>query len=75
MKIGIDIMGGDFAPKKTVYGSVLAKNELFCLKIRFIIDTFYEFHALGMGGVRFVDWIGSDWMSKFWVHFGKFLLL
>ena len=27
------------------------------------------------GGIRFVDWIGSDWMSKFWVHFGKFFTL
>ena len=28
MKIGIDIMGGDFAPKVTVAGSVLANKEL-----------------------------------------------
>ena len=28
MKIGIDIMGGDFAPSVTVAGSVLAKKEL-----------------------------------------------
>lgn len=28
MKIGIDIMGGDFAPQVTVAGSVLAKKEL-----------------------------------------------
>ena len=28
MKIGIDIMGGDFAPEKTVYGAILALNEL-----------------------------------------------
>jgi len=28
MKIGIDIMGGDFAPKKTIHGAVLALNEL-----------------------------------------------
>jgi glycerol-3-phosphate acyltransferase PlsX len=37
MKIGIDIMGGDFAPKNTVYGSILAKNELSndCLIVLF----------------------------------------
>ena len=28
MKIGIDIMGGDFAPEKTVHGAVLAQKEL-----------------------------------------------
>lgn len=28
MKIGIDIMGGDFAPKKTILGAVLAIKEL-----------------------------------------------
>ena len=28
MKIGIDIMGGDYSPKKTVHGAILAKNEL-----------------------------------------------
>ena len=28
MKIGIDIMGGDFAPQVTIAGSVLAKKEL-----------------------------------------------
>ena len=28
MKIGIDIMGGDFAPAKTVYGAILASKKL-----------------------------------------------
>tara|TARA_B100001778_G_scaffold327341_1_gene325220 strand:+ start:714 stop:1652 length:939 start_codon:yes stop_codon:yes gene_type:complete len=28
MKIGIDIMGGDFAPKKTIQGAILALNEI-----------------------------------------------
>jgi glycerol-3-phosphate acyltransferase PlsX len=28
MKIGIDIMGGDYAPQKTVHGAILAKKEL-----------------------------------------------
>ena len=28
MKIGIDIMGGDFAPDATVAGAILAYNEL-----------------------------------------------
>lgn len=28
MKIGIDIMGGDFAPVKTIHGAILALNEL-----------------------------------------------
>ena len=28
MKIGIDIIGGDYAPKKTVHGAILALNEL-----------------------------------------------
>ena len=28
MRIGIDIMGGDYAPQKTVHGAILAKNEL-----------------------------------------------
>ena len=28
MKIGIDIMGGDFAPKNTVLGAILAKKDL-----------------------------------------------
>ena len=28
MRIGIDIMGGDYAPQKTVHGAILAPNEL-----------------------------------------------
>tara|TARA_B100001250_G_scaffold3965_2_gene3354 strand:+ start:6325 stop:7263 length:939 start_codon:yes stop_codon:yes gene_type:complete len=28
MKIGIDIMGGDFAPNKTIHGALLSLNEL-----------------------------------------------
>ena len=28
MRIGIDIMGGDFAPEKTVHGAILAKKML-----------------------------------------------
>jgi glycerol-3-phosphate acyltransferase PlsX len=28
MKIGIDIMGGDYAPQKTIHGAILALNEL-----------------------------------------------
>lgn len=28
MRIGIDIMGGDFAPQKTVHGAILAEREL-----------------------------------------------
>lgn len=28
MRIGIDIMGGDFAPKKTIHGAILARQKL-----------------------------------------------
>jgi len=28
MRIGVDIMGGDFAPEKTIHGAILASNEL-----------------------------------------------
>jgi len=28
MKIGIDIMGGDYSPKKTIHGAILAQKEL-----------------------------------------------
>ena len=28
MKIGIDIMGGDYAPKRTIHGAILAYKEL-----------------------------------------------
>jgi glycerol-3-phosphate acyltransferase PlsX len=28
MRIGLDIMGGDYAPKKTVHGAILALSEL-----------------------------------------------
>ena len=28
MKIGIDIMGGDFAPASTIQGAILSINEL-----------------------------------------------
>ena len=28
MKIGIDIMGGDFAPQKSIHGTILALKEL-----------------------------------------------
>ena len=28
MRIGIDIMGGDYAPQKTVHGAILALDEL-----------------------------------------------
>jgi glycerol-3-phosphate acyltransferase PlsX len=27
MRIGVDIMGGDFAPKKTIHGAILAQEE------------------------------------------------
>ena len=27
MRIGIDIMGGDYAPKKTIHGAILAQKE------------------------------------------------
>ena len=28
MRIGIDIMGGDYAPKRTIEGAILALKEL-----------------------------------------------
>ena len=28
MRIGVDIMGGDFAPEKTINGAILAAKEL-----------------------------------------------
>ena len=28
MRIGIDIMGGDYAPKKTIHGAILALKEI-----------------------------------------------
>ena len=28
MRIGIDIMGGDYAPQKTVHGAILAQKDL-----------------------------------------------
>ena len=28
MRIGVDIMGGDFAPEKTIDGAILAAKEL-----------------------------------------------
>ena len=28
MKIGLDTMGGDFAPQKTIHGAILASKEL-----------------------------------------------
>ena len=28
MRIGIDIMGGDYAPQKTIHGAILALDEL-----------------------------------------------
>ena len=28
MRIGIDIMGGDYSPKKTIQGTILAQKEL-----------------------------------------------
>ena len=28
MKIGLDIMGGDYAPKKTIHGAILAIKQL-----------------------------------------------
>ena len=28
MKIGIDIMGGDYAPEKIIHGTILASKEL-----------------------------------------------
>ena len=28
MRIGVDIMGGDFAPEKTIEGAILATKEL-----------------------------------------------
>ena len=28
MRIGIDIMGGDYSPNKTIHGAILAREEL-----------------------------------------------
>ena len=36
MKIGIDIMGGDYAPNKTVEGAILA-NENFPNNIKIVL--------------------------------------
>ena len=32
MKIGLDVMGGDFAPKATIKGACLALNEISAIR-------------------------------------------
>ena len=40
MKIGIDIMGGDFAPQTTTEGAILAQQELSNVELVLIGDEF-----------------------------------
>ena len=46
MKIGIDIMGGDYAPQETVRGAVLARNELPASVELVLIGDSIEIHKL-----------------------------
>lgn len=46
MKIGIDIMGGDYAPKETVRGAVLARSELPSSVQLVLIGDSKEIHKL-----------------------------
>jgi phosphate acyltransferase len=46
MKIGIDIMGGDYAPQETVRGAVLARNELPSSVELVLIGDSIEIHKL-----------------------------
>ena len=40
MRIGIDIMGGDFAPQTTTEGAILAQQELSNVELVLIGDEF-----------------------------------
>ena len=61
MRIGIDIMGGDYAPQKTVHGAVLAVNELpenieivlFGVKSKILAEL--KFHNLTKDNFEIID--------------------
>jgi glycerol-3-phosphate acyltransferase PlsX len=69
MHIGIDMMGGDYAPDSTIRGAILAKESLpdnvkvTLIGDRDIIERFCEEHKLELGGISIVhtqDTVGMD---------------
>jgi glycerol-3-phosphate acyltransferase PlsX len=61
MRIGIDMMGGDYAPGSTVRGSILARNELpdhiqiVLIGDQNLITRYADQHDLNIGGFSFID--------------------
>jgi fatty acid/phospholipid biosynthesis enzyme len=60
MRIGIDIMGGDYAPGSTIRGSILAREalpdqiELFLFGDQDVIHRYSEEHQLDISGMTIV---------------------
>lgn len=69
MQIGIDMMGGDFAPGSTIGGAILAKESLpgnvniALIGDQDIIDRYAEDHQLDLSGISVIhtkDSVGMD---------------
>ena len=75
MRIGIDIMGGDFAPKKTVHGAILAPKELptdtqivlfgrkseILSELKRINTSSEKFEIIDY---KFIEWQKTDWKAS-----------
>jgi glycerol-3-phosphate acyltransferase PlsX len=69
MQIGIDMMGGDFAPGSTIRGAILAQESIpgnaniALIGDRNVIDRYLEEHQLDLGGISVIhtkDSVGMD---------------
>lgn len=61
MKIGLDVLGGDFAPKATMHGAILARKELpesdqiVLIGDREVIHTFLREEKVDPGNFEIID--------------------
>lgn len=69
MQIGIDIMGGDFAPGSTIQGAILARESMpgnvniALIGDQDIIDRYSEEHELDLSGLSVIhtkDYVGME---------------
>ncbi len=67
MRIGIDMMGGDFAPGSTIGGAILAREslpvdtEIVLIGDQDIIARYSEEHQLDLSGISVITYAGILW--------------
>ena len=69
MRIGIDMMGGDYAPGSTIRGSILAREslpddvEIVLIGNQEILSRYSEEHQLDISGLSIIhtpDYVGME---------------